>query len=212
MAMSRQNLLVPFTASAATYSTGAHENASLQAALLFAAIENFTLGLAIVNQDGNVVHQNKRAQNLLKQIGQPSKRRLPKVVWRACQQLIVGQQEHRDLFPPDCNVVLEDDIETPSHDTLTMRVQRFNWSDEAAEAADCFLVTIEDRQQTLAAAASQEAQRYGLTPRETDVWNLKRLGYSYKEISSELFIAENTVKKHIKNIYSKKQQATWAKA
>ena len=55
-------------------------------------------------------------------------------------------------------------------------------------------------------AANQDAQRYGLTTRETEVWYLKRAGYGYREISKILFISENAVKKHLKNIYAKREK------
>ena len=90
-----------------------------------------------------------------------------------------------------------------------MRVQWFDWDNDACQVGNCFLITLEDRQQSLAVIANQEAQRYGLTTRETDVWCLKRKGSSYKEIAKALFISENTVKKHVKNIYSKREQSAW---
>ncbi|NEQ50076.1 MAG: LuxR family transcriptional regulator, partial [Leptolyngbya sp. SIO3F4] len=40
-------------------------------------------------------------------------------------------------------------------------------------------------------------------PREADVWILHRIGLSYQEIAARLYIALNTVKKHMKNVYAK---------
>ncbi|NEQ54048.1 MAG: helix-turn-helix transcriptional regulator, partial [Leptolyngbya sp. SIO3F4] len=101
-----------------------------------------------------------------------------------------------------------DEISTTQGNIL-IRVQWFDWKHTAYEANNCFLITLENRQQSLIAIANQEAQRYGLTTRETDVWCLKRMGQSYKEIAKSLFISENTVKKHLKNIYAKKEQSKW---
>ena len=42
-----------------------------------------------------------------------------------------------------------------------------------------------------------------LTIRETDILNLLVNGFKNKEISEKLFISENTVKSHIRNIYNK---------
>ncbi|MGA7937024.1 MAG: LuxR C-terminal-related transcriptional regulator [Kovacikia sp.] len=67
----------------------------------------------------------------------------------------------------------------------------------------CVLVTLEDRLQSIQNAAISEGQKYGLTPRETEVWLRHRANYSYKEIASELYITFNTVKKHMKSIYAK---------
>lgn len=50
-----------------------------------------------------------------------------------------------------------------------------------------------------AGAGTQEI----LTPREMDVLQLLAEGLSYKEISQQLSITENTLKSHIKNIYTK---------
>ena len=47
------------------------------------------------------------------------------------------------------------------------------------------------------------ASEYGLTPRETDVFELLVRGRSISSIEERLFISENTVKSHIKHIYIK---------
>ena len=46
-------------------------------------------------------------------------------------------------------------------------------------------------------------QDYCLSERETEVLQLLVDGYSYKMIASELFIAIDTVRSHIKKIYEK---------
>lgn len=47
------------------------------------------------------------------------------------------------------------------------------------------------------------AEVFQLTGREAEIAELLSSGHTYKMISHELFISENTVKTHIKNIYSK---------
>jgi DNA-binding CsgD family transcriptional regulator len=71
------------------------------------------------------------------------------------------------------------------------------------------LVTIEDRQQSTHNAALTDVKKYGLTPREAEIWLLRRANYSYKEIADRLFITLNTVKKHMKNIYAKQEGNLW---
>lgn len=181
----------------------------MQATLLLAAIESFTVGLVIVAQDGTILHKNKHAQVLLEDMPCPSSTAIPKNLWYCCQSLMEHQEEQADFLSDDCNIILEDEIPT-DHGTIHMRAQWFDWDNSVYQSNDCFLITLEDRQQSLTVIANQEAQRYGLTNRETDVWCLKRMGHSYKEIASRLFISENTVKKHLKNIYSKKEQSTWS--
>lgn len=181
----------------------------MQATLLLAAIESFTVGLVIVAQDGTILHKNKHAQVLLEDMPCPSSTAIPKKLWYSCQSLIEHQEEQADLLSEGCSIVLEDEIFT-DHGTIHMRAQWFDWDNSAYQSHDCFLITLENRQQSLTVIANQEAQRFRLTNRETDVWCLKRMGRSYKEIAARLFISENTVKKHLKNIYSKKQQSTWS--
>jgi two-component system, sensor histidine kinase LadS len=50
-------------------------------------------------------------------------------------------------------------------------------------------------------------QKWDLTSREIDVLKLIADGSSNKEIADSLFISVNTVKYHIKNIYSKLQSS-----
>ena len=46
-------------------------------------------------------------------------------------------------------------------------------------------------------------EAYLLTGRESEVLHLIALGYSNQQIADELFVSLNTVKTHVKNIYSK---------
>jgi len=45
--------------------------------------------------------------------------------------------------------------------------------------------------------------KYDFTVREMEIVRLVRLGYSYQEIADTLFIAPNTVSRHVQNIHSK---------
>ncbi|MEM8614362.1 MAG: LuxR C-terminal-related transcriptional regulator [Cyanobacteria bacterium P01_H01_bin.105] len=189
--------------------SNSNDSFNMQAALLVAAIENSTFGLVIVSQNGTILHKNKRAKSLLKELESPSCAIIPDVLWHPCQSLIVSQDEATAPFPADYTIVLEDEIST-THGIIHMRAQWFDWDNSTYQASNCFLITLEDRQQSLEIIANQEAQRYSLTTRETDVWCLKRLGKSYKDIAKSLYISENTVKKHLKNIYSKKEQSNWS--
>jgi uncharacterized caspase-like protein/DNA-binding CsgD family transcriptional regulator/energy-coupling factor transporter ATP-binding protein EcfA2 len=49
-----------------------------------------------------------------------------------------------------------------------------------------------------------ECKKYGLTAREAEIWILRRQNKSYKQIASELYIALDTVKKHMKSIHAKR--------
>jgi len=47
--------------------------------------------------------------------------------------------------------------------------------------------------------------KYNLSKRESEILNLLSKGYRYKEIGAKLFISTETVRTHIRNIYSKLQ-------
>ena len=67
------------------------------------------------------------------------------------------------------------------------------------------MLILEDRQQAHRRRAMADGKRYGLTPREVDVWELRLHNLSYGEISNTLYITENTVKKHVKSILAKQR-------
>ena len=46
-------------------------------------------------------------------------------------------------------------------------------------------------------------ERWGLTPRETDVLALVASARSVPRMATELYVSENTVKAHMKSIYAK---------
>lgn len=172
-----------------------------QASLLFAAIENFADGLVIVNQTGEILHQNRYANQLIKTLDDQYRqlRSLPPTIWKICQSLL----DNADVFSANTHVILEDELHTEAQGIIRVRVQ---WFSTNGSSQDCFLVTLENRSQSFENRAISDAQRYGLTPREVDVWQLKQADYSYKEIAAELFISENTVKKHLKSVYAKREQ------
>lgn len=71
-----------------------------------------------------------------------------------------------------------------------------NFADVDREIVD----RLESRLQEIALV---EAKRYGLTARETELWQLRRGAMTYQEIAEMLTISVNTVKRHLQAIYSK---------
>lgn len=69
----------------------------------------------------------------------------------------------------------------------------------------CILVRLEDMTQSAGRRALGDGCRYHLTSRETEVWALFLQGLSYQEVAAQLFISISTVKKHMKNVYSKRR-------
>lgn len=101
---------------------------------------------------------------------------------------------------PDHELQLYDTVFLPGGIRLYLKAE---WIDLADQPTKCMLVTIEDLTRIAHHRAKCDAYRYGLTIRETQVWELYLQGFSYREISQELVIALNTVKKHMKGIFSK---------
>ena len=95
---------------------------------------------------------------------------------------------------------IDADIILPDLGTVRVRVQNIH-----LEQVPHLLIILEDRQQTLRNKALSDAALFGLTERETEVWQLRLRGADYHEISAKLWISQNTVKKHVKNILAKQR-------
>ncbi|MGB3761515.1 MAG: helix-turn-helix transcriptional regulator [Rivularia sp. (in: cyanobacteria)] len=160
--------------------------------LMQAVIESFVDGIFILTMHGELVHANERARCICK--GE-----VPAEIQRICQSL----SESSQLFPSQ-NISIESEINTQSAAKIRVRAR---WLQANESNNDYLIVTLEDRKQTNQSMAISEARKYALTEREAQVWLLRRANYSYQEIAQELYITINTVKKHLKNIYAKQQEA-----
>ncbi len=168
--------------------------------LMQAVIESFVDGIFIVTMKGELVHANERARCICqKLIGGIDKDEVPSDILRICQSL----SESSQLFPNQ-NISIESEIKTNSEATIRVRAR---WLQADESNNDYIIVTLEDRKQTNQSIAISEARKYALTEREAQVWLLRRANYSYQQIAEELYITINTVKKHLKNIYAKQQEA-----
>ncbi|MEM7065032.1 MAG: helix-turn-helix transcriptional regulator [Cyanobacteria bacterium P01_B01_bin.77] len=101
---------------------------------------------------------------------------------------------------PEYTLQLYDTVFLPGGIRLHLSAE---WIELADLPTKCMLVTIEDLTQIAHHRAVSDAYRYELTSREAEVWELYLQGLSYREVSQELVIALNTVKKHMKNIFRK---------
>jgi DNA-binding CsgD family transcriptional regulator len=164
-------------------------------------LEGLTDGILILTDQGDWIYENAQARQLCWLLNQgQSTQPVPQRVWQVCQALI----ESRDLYPQQ-PVMIESEIDLDR--TATIRV-RARWLSLAESQHPYLVVLLEDRQASIKRRAIAESQHYGLTPRQTEVWVLHCLGYSYREIARELFIAFDTVKKHMKDIHGKRQRTT----
>ncbi|MBF2000498.1 MAG: LuxR family transcriptional regulator [Synechococcales cyanobacterium M58_A2018_015] len=164
--------------------------------LLQAVLESWVDGIMILTDTGELVLANSCASRICDQLTQ-NLSRVPQQIWRCCQALIENQSKF-----------IEDEIRTEDFGAIRVRA---SWLESNSGRQPHLFVALEDQHQTAEYRAKAEARRYGLTDRETQVWLLRRAGCTYKEIAAELFIAEDTVKKHIKSIHAKRDANEWLK-
>lgn len=168
--------------------------------LLQGLIENLIDGILILTEERELVYANESAHRVLRQLNQdrPRANIVPREIWHVCQSLI----QSRSLFPNQ-RWLIESKIFIDDSTSLHIRAR---WLNLDTIANPCLLLTLEDRYQAIRNIAVEEAQNFGLTPREKEVWLLHRAHYTYKNIASELEITPNTVKKHMKSIHAKQKK------
>ncbi len=180
-------------------SDGSQFQPGQQYSRLQAVIEGFIDGVLILTDRGEWVYANTQAHRIcfsdLQDALQPNA--VAQEIWHVCQSLI----ESHELFPKE-RIIIESEVTTDN--SLTYRI-RARWLELDESERRFLLVTLEDRHQSSANLAIADVQKYKLTPREAEVWLLRRANHSYKEIAAKLFITLNTVKRHMKNIYAKQQ-------
>lgn len=164
-------------------------------------LEAFIDGVLILTTERELVHSNELARLICKQIAPTEKQTnaIPQQVWHVCETLLDCSESY-----PNQPVII--DWELPTSNAQSIRI-RARWFKLDALPQKCILVTLENQNQSLESLALSEVKAYGLTPREAEVWLLRRANYAYREIASQLFISLNTVKKHLKNIRLKQQMA-----
>lgn len=172
---------------------------SLDSIYLQKVIESFFDGILVLTEQGDWVQANTQARLICDRI--PQSRRqpngVPEQIWRACRMLIESSN-----LPLDRAGILETELASDRSTPLRIRVRSLKLS---ATARPYLLVILEDRHQSTQNLAIAEAEKYGLTSREADVWLLRRTNHSFKDIAAELHISLNTVKKHMKNIQAKRE-------
>lgn len=178
--------------------------------LLFlqAMIEGLIDGVMIVTDRREVLQANLRARQICRKLNTMTsptvENTVAEEIWRVCHALM----ESRELFPEHV-IIPDSEIELRDGSLLRIRAQWLNLAADSGlhqpNSRACMLVTLEDRQQSIQNLAIADIQKFDLTPREGQVWQLRLAGRSYKDIAAELFITENTVKKHVKSILAKRR-------
>jgi DNA-binding CsgD family transcriptional regulator len=161
-------------------------------------IEELVNGILILTDQRELIYANNCARRILRLMnrGKPQANLVPNEIWHICQTLV----ESRKLFSSQ-HWLIESKIFVDGSLTFHVGVK---WLTEVMERP-CLLVSIQDQYQSIKNIANEEALNYGLTSREKEIWLLHRANYTYKQISSELQITPNTVKKHMKSIHVKRK-------
>jgi DNA-binding CsgD family transcriptional regulator len=170
---------------------------------LQAVVEGFVDGVLILTDRGEWVYANTQAHRICPSLfqGASPPDAVTQEIWRVCQSLIDSHQ----IFPEE-TIIIESEVVTNSSVSYRIRARWLGF-DESQRLF--LLVTLEDLHQSIENMALADVKKYGLTPREAEVWLLRRSNYSYKEIAAKLDITSNTVKKHMKSIYAKQQVSEW---
>ncbi|BAZ16866.1 two-component response regulator, CheY subfamily protein [Calothrix sp. NIES-4071] len=170
--------------------------------LLQAVIEGFVDGIIILTSEMKLLHVNQYARELCNQLvpGVYLEKAVPEEICNVCESLI----DSREIFPND-KIFMEFEVEKNS---TKVRI-RARWLEMNDNSEEYIIVTLEDCNESNHSIAIQDAKKYGLTERETQVWLLRKANLSYKEIAARLYITINTVKKHLKSIYAKQQDMIW---
>ncbi|WP_235181629.1 helix-turn-helix transcriptional regulator [Chlorogloeopsis fritschii PCC 9212] len=156
-------------------------------------------GILIIGVNGDLVYANASANTFCYQINPEyfEYNFVPPTIWKICQKLINNQSIHIDNF------IIFDEILLDNFKAFRVCIRLLKLERLAKKY---FLVIIENQYKCLENQICMEIEQYNFTPRETEIWQLYRAKYTYKEIASQLHITINTVKKHMKNIHAKRRQ------
>lgn len=162
-------------------------------------IANLIDGVLILTDKKELIYANDCAHRLLRQLnrGLSLANQIPEEVWHICQALIDSRHLLANQY-----WLIESKIFVDNAFVFNVRA---HWLKLEDRQQPCLLLSIRDQCQYIKEIVNEESQKYGLTSREQEIWLLHRANYTYKQIALELCITPNTVKKHIKSIYSKQK-------
>lgn len=167
-------------------------------ALLRTLLKTLADGVLLLTPQKEWLYGNDRADQICQQfnLGKPLSATIPDQIWRACQWFL------NDASGSAKPSVFETTIRAETGNFYRARMQ---WLHLEETSQPCFMLLLEDCQQTSHNRAIAEAKQYRLTERQSEVWLLHRKGHSYREIATQLFITLNTVKRHLKDIHAKQK-------
>lgn len=162
-------------------------------------LTQLTDGVLIVTYDKKILYANECACRILRQINQD--RNHCEIPSKEINYLCDSLSEIRRQFPEQ-HWFINTKICINSSTTFSVYARHMKLD---SLGKDCVVLVLKDHYQLIKSIAVEEARKYNLTDRETEIWLLQRANYTYKQIASELFIAPNTVKKHMQNIHLKQK-------
>jgi len=166
----------------------------------------FPDGVLVLDHEGSIVFSNNYANQICQRILEETPATAPAAneIWQLYQLL---KQAKEGAIAPQRLALMEGEFYAGPGNDIRVRIQTVE-----LEQTDglCFLIVLEDRQETVRRAAIAEIRKFKLTPREAEVWVWRRMGMTYNEIADKLFVTIDTVKKHLKNIYAKREAKGWA--
>jgi DNA-binding CsgD family transcriptional regulator len=169
-------------------------------------LESLIDGVLITQELDNIIYSNTIAQQLCRQIHPEVENpvenpKSPKSNVTPHIPNEILKLHALMLEDPAQALILESEL-TIDHQPYRIRVQRI---DLETSGENCLLTRIENQAQSHRYQAALEAQQYGLTSREAEVWSLRRQDLSRQEIAQKLHVSIDTVKKHLGNIQMKRQ-------
>jgi ATP/maltotriose-dependent transcriptional regulator MalT len=161
-------------------------------------------GVLILTSQLKLFHLNLKARQICKKIGKNAdySEEVPTVLANLLLQF--SQQGIYD------NKILITEYQLSAEQNIRIRACKLpeNWQNGFREIEDNhphLLIFLEDLSVNLQEDLKIEQQKYNLTDREVEIWQLLLRAYSYQDIAKLFQISLNTVKFHVKNIYSKKR-------
>jgi DNA-binding CsgD family transcriptional regulator len=171
-------------------------------------LESLIDGVLITKELDNIIYSNTIAQQLCRQIHpEVENPKSPKSSTSSTSNVKphipdeILKLHALMLEDPAQALILESEL-TIDHQPYRIRVQRI---DLETSGENCLLTRIENQAQSHRYQAALEAQQYGLTSREAEVWSLRRQDLSRQQIAQKLHVSIDTVKKHLGNIQMKRQ-------
>jgi DNA-binding CsgD family transcriptional regulator len=154
-------------------------------------LESFLDAVLISDIQGELLYTNLSAQKICHQLKIDHLQ--THAIWSICE--LLKSQADRSL-------ILESEL-TITGIQYRIRVQWLNFQEEAQD--NRLIIRFENQQHSLRCGAIVECQCFGLTQRESQVWELRCQGRSRRDIAHQLYISIDTVKKHLANIQIKRQ-------